>query len=37
MLELLIAQGLFEESQTGVGDREATVQLATGNVDIEGL
>ena len=37
MLELLIAQGLLEESQTGVGDREATVQLATGNVDIEGL
>jgi hypothetical protein len=37
MLELLIAQGLLEESQTGVGDREATVQLATRNIGIEGL
>jgi hypothetical protein len=37
VLELLLGQGLFQESETGVGDREAAVQLATGNVDIKGL
>lgn len=37
VLELLIGQGLLQESETGVGDGETTVELSTGDVDIEGL
>jgi hypothetical protein len=37
VLELLSAQGLLEQSDTGIGDREATIELATGDVDINGL
>lgn len=37
MLELLLGQGLLQEGETGVGDRETTVQLAAGGVDEERL
>lgn len=37
VLELLLGQGLLQEGETGVGDRETTVQLATGGVDEERL
>jgi hypothetical protein len=37
VLEVLIGQGLLQESETGVGDGETTVELSTGDVDIEGL
>lgn len=37
VLELLIGQGLLQESETGVGDGETTVELSTGDVDVEGL
>jgi hypothetical protein len=32
VLELLLGQGLLQEGETGVGYREATVELATGGV-----
>lgn len=34
---MLLGQGLLEESDTGIRDREATVELATGNINIDGL
>ena len=37
MFELLGAQGLLEEGETSVGNRKATVKLATGHIDIESL
>ena len=37
VLELLIGQGLLQESEAGVGDGETTVELSTGDVDVEGL
>ena len=37
MFELFIVEGLLQESQTGVRDGETTVQLSTGDVDIDGL
>lgn len=37
MLELLFGQGLLQESKAGIRDREATVELTAGNIDIEGL
>jgi hypothetical protein len=32
VLELLLGQGLLQEGETGVGDRETAVELATGGV-----
>lgn len=37
VLELLVGQGLLQESKAGIRDREATVELTAGNIDIEGL
>jgi hypothetical protein len=38
VLELLLGQGLLlQKGETGVGDRETTVQLAAGGVDEERL
>lgn len=37
VLELLVGQGLLQKGETGVGDGETAVELAAGNVDIEGL
>jgi hypothetical protein len=37
VLELLVGQGLLQEGKSGVGDREATVQLSAGNIGVERL
>lgn len=37
VFELFIVERLLQESQTGVGDGETTVELSTGDVDIDGL
>lgn len=37
VFELFLGQGLLQKSQAGVGTGKTTVQLSTGNVDIEGL
>jgi hypothetical protein len=37
VLELLLGQGLLQEGETGVGNRETTFQPAAGGVDEERL
>lgn len=37
MFELLIGQGLLQKSEAGVGDRETTIELSAGNIDIQRL
>jgi hypothetical protein len=37
VLELLLGQGLLKEGETGVGDGETTVKLATRGVDKQRL
>lgn len=37
VLELLLGQGLLQESKAGVRDRETTVKLTAGNIDVERL
>jgi hypothetical protein len=37
VFELLSAQGLLEQRETGIGDRKTTVKLATGDVHIDSL
>jgi hypothetical protein len=37
VLELLIGQGLLQEGESGVGDREAAVQLPSWDIGVQGL
>jgi hypothetical protein len=37
VLELLVGQGLLQEGETGVGYGQTAVELATGDIDVQGL
>jgi hypothetical protein len=37
VLELLVGQGLLQEGEAGVGHGKTAVELATGDIDIQGL